>query len=146
VVMASEQSQRGGQGGQGADDGRALTELHETFERLRRRHARLGRIMRQREAEAEDLARRSRGRVSNTTARDRVGYHRVWSSWSQSYEELAVAADSLLHARPQSLTDVLMMFNALEWVLLADAVIVDQAAERQVRRFGRSLRQLAASQ
>jgi hypothetical protein len=37
-----------------------------------------------------------------------------------------------------------MMFSVLEWLLLADGVIVDRAAERQVRRFGRGLRQLAA--
>jgi hypothetical protein len=141
--MAS--GRRFGQGEQGADEGVALADLHETFARLRHRHARLGRMVRRRETEAEDLTRRSRGRVSNAVARDRVGYHQVWASWSQSYDELAGAADSLLHARPQSLTDLLMMFNALEWVLLADAVIVDQAVERQVRRFGRGLRRLAAS-
>jgi hypothetical protein len=142
--MAS--GRRFGQGEQGADEGVTLADLHETFARLRHRHARLGRMVRRREAEAEDLTSRSRGRLTNAVACDRVGYHKVWSSWSQSYDELAAVSDRLLHARPRSLADLLMMFDALEWVLLADAVIVDQAAERQVRRFGRSLRQLAAGQ
>jgi hypothetical protein len=142
--MATGQPGRRWQGAVASDGGEDLTDLHEIFERLRRRHARLGRMVRRRETEAEDLSRRSRGRVSNPAARDRVGYHKVWSRWSQCYEELAAAADGLLRAQPRSLADLLMMFKALEWVLLADAVIVDQAAERQVRRFGRSLRQLAA--
>ena len=133
-----------GQGGQGADEGEGLTDLHETFERLRRRYRRLGRMVRRREAEADELTSRSRGRISKTTARDRVGYHRAWSSWSQSYDELAGAADRLLHTRPRSLADLLVMFSALEWVLVSDGVIVDQAAERQVWQFGRGLRRLAA--
>jgi hypothetical protein len=142
-MMAGGRPRRHSQGGQGADNGEALTDLHETFERLRRRHARLGRMVRRREAEAEDLIRRSRGRVDNAEARDRVGYHGVWSRWSQCYDELAAIAESLLHARPRSVADLLMMFNALEWVLLGDEVIVDRAAERQVRRFGRGLRRFA---
>jgi hypothetical protein len=77
-------------------------------------------------------------------ARERVGYHGVWSRWSESYDAVATAADRLLHARPRSLSDLCMMFGALEWVLLADAVIVDRAIEREVCRFGRGLRQFAA--
>jgi hypothetical protein len=142
--MASGQPERRRQEGAASDGDDALTDLYETFERLRRRHGRLGRMVRRRETEVKDLIRRSRGRVSTTAARDQAGYHEVWSSWSQSYDELASTADSLLHTRPRSLAELLMMFNALEWVLLADDVIVDRAAERQIRRFGRGLRQLAA--
>ena len=123
--MASGRPRQRSQGEQGADEGESLTELHETFERLRRRYARLGRMVRRCGAEAEDLIRGSRGRVNNATARDRVGYDRAWSSWSQCYDELAAIADRLLHVRPRSLADLLVMFDALEWVLLADQVIVD---------------------
>jgi hypothetical protein len=38
-----------------------------------------------------------------------------------------------------------MMFRALEWVMFADAAIVDKEAERQLRAFGRNLRRLAAT-
>ena len=128
----------------GPTDDAALAELHDTFERLRRRHARLSRVVRQKVAEADELVRRSRGKSSVALARDRVGYHDVWARWSESHREVAAAADSLLRARPSSVAHLVMIFGALEWVLLADGVIVDQAAERDVRRFGGSLRELAA--
>jgi hypothetical protein len=123
-----------------------VAELHEKFERRRRRHIRLGRLLRRREAEAEDLNTSSRGHITTDVARERVGYHGVWSRWSASYDAVATAADRLLHTRPRSLSDLCMMFGALEWVLLADAVIVDSDAERQIRRFGHGLRQLSPDQ
>jgi hypothetical protein len=122
----------------------AVVDLHETFMQLRRRHSRLGGMVRRREAEAEDLTRRGPGKITRTTARERVGYHDVWSQWSESYDNTAKAADRLLRSPPRSLADVLMLFNALEWALLADGVIVDHAAEGQVRRFSRDLRRLVA--
>jgi hypothetical protein len=121
-----------------------LADAYETFVRLRERHSRFARVMRRREAEADALSKQSRGRVTIAAARDRVEYHPAWSRWSESYDEVASAADRLLRSRPRSLADLLLMFSALEWILLADAVIVDREAERQVRRFGRSLRRLVA--
>lgn len=79
-------------------------------------------------------------------ARDRVGYHRAWSEWSKSYDEVASAADRLIGSRPRSLPELVLIFHALEWRLLTDGVIVDRGAERQVRSFGRRLRQLAAAE
>ena len=58
--------------------------------------------------------------------------------------KINTTADLLLRTRPSSVADLVMIFGALEWVLLTDDVIVDEAAERHVRRFDRSLRQLAA--
>jgi len=123
-----------------------LAELHDRFERLRQRHARLGLMLRKRTVEADELTTRSRGKITNADAREQVGYHEVWSAWSQTYYEAAEAAGLLIRARPRSLTDVLMMFDALEWVLITDGVIVDRNAERQVRRFGRALRGVGAGQ
>jgi hypothetical protein len=126
------------------EDASALADLHEVFERRRRRHVRLTRLLRRRDAEGEDLKTSSRGRITTDVARERVGYHGVWSRWSASYDAVATGADRLFHTRPRSLSDLGMMFGALEWALLSDGVIVDRAVERQVRRFGRALRQLAA--
>lgn len=117
-----------------------VAQLHAAFERLRRRHTRLDRVLRRSVAEAEELIRRSR--VTIAMARDEVGYHPIWSRWSEADAEVADAADRLLRARPQSLLDLVMIFTALEWVLLTDQVIIDRAAERQLRRFGRALREL----
>ena len=122
----------------------ALADLHGAFERLRRRHARLGRAVRRSEADVEDLVRRSRGKITLSAARDRVGYHVVWSRWSQSYDDVGDAADRLVRSRPASLADLMVMFGALEWTLLTDAVIVDRAAELQVGLFGRRLRRFVA--
>jgi hypothetical protein len=102
-------------------------------------------LLRRREAAAEDLRHRSRGRISTAAARDKVDYHAIWTRWSASHDEVAAAADRLLRSRARSLTDVLMLFSALEWVLLCDGVIVDSTAERQVRRFGRGIRRLTAA-
>lgn len=121
-----------------------VAELCAAFERLRRRHLRLGRLLRKREIEAVELNSSSRGRITTDMARERVGYHDAWPRWSESYDDVALAADRLLGVRPQSLADVVVMFGALEWLLLSDAVIVDRAVERQVHRFSRGLRQLAA--
>lgn len=128
---------------QASDDGQTVANLYEMFERLRRRHTRLGRLLRRREAEADDLASRRRGRLTTAATRQQVGYHDVWSRWSESYDDVAAAADRLLRRQPRSLADVIMLFGALEWVLLTDQVIVDRAAELQVQRFGRGLRQVA---
>jgi len=127
-----------------ASDDTLLAELHDAFERLRRRHARLSRLVRQKAVDAEALVGRSHRKISVALARDRAGYHGVWSSWSESHDELAATAGLLLRSRPSSVADLVMMFGALEWVLLTDDVIVDQTAARDVRRFSRSLRQLAA--
>ena len=121
-----------------------VTDLYRAFERLRRRHARLGRLVRRREANADDLAARRRGRPTTAPAREQAGYNEAWSRWSASYDDVAAAAGRLLRARARSLADVIMMFAALEWLLLNDQVIVDHDAERQVRRFGHGLRRLAA--
>ena len=121
-----------------------VTDLYRAFERLRRRHARLGRLVRRREAEAEDMVARRRGRLTTGTAREQAGYNEAWSRWSASYDDVAAAAGRLLRARARSLADVIMMFAALEWMLLTDEVIVDRGAERSVRRFGRGLRRQAA--
>lgn len=86
---------------------------------------------------------RRRSRATTGTVREEVGYNEVWARWSASYDEVAAAADRLLRARARSLADVIMMFAALEWMLLSDQVIVDLGAERSVRRFGRGLRRLA---
>jgi hypothetical protein len=118
--------------------------LYDAFERRRRRYARLSRRVRGNEAAAEELVRGSRGKITLSAARDRVGYHVVWSRWSQCYDDASEAADSLLRCRPTSLADLLMMFSALEWLLLTDAVIVDHTAEHQVRLFGRRLRRFVA--
>lgn len=120
-----------------------VTDLYRAFERLRRRHTRLGRLVRRREAEAEDMVARRRGRLTRGTAREQIGYNGAWSRWSASYDDVAAAADRLLRARARSLADVIMMFAVLEWVLLNDQVIVDRGAERSVRSFGRGLRRLA---
>jgi hypothetical protein len=89
------------------------------------------------------MAARRRGRLTTATAREQVGYNEAWSRWSASYDEVAATADRLLRAQARSLADVIMMFAALEWMLLSDQVIVDLGAERSVRRFGRGLRRLA---
>ena len=126
------------------DDAQTVAERYEAFGRLRHRHARLGRLVRRREADAEDLVGQSRGKLAPAVARDQVGYSDAWSRWSESYDDVASAADSLLRSRAHSVLDLCMMFSALEWALLSDGVIVDSGAERQVRRFGRGLRRLAA--
>lgn len=124
----------------------ALTELYEAFERLRRRHLRLGQV-KQRKARGAHLQIASNTRkVSAATIRRRADYHAAWSRWSLNYDKVSAAADLLIRAQPKSVSDLLMMFRALEWALLADAAIVDKEAERQLRAFGRSLRRLAAGQ
>jgi hypothetical protein len=123
-----------------------LTELYETFERLRRRHLRLGQVKRRRAAGAYVRIAPNTGKVATATARRRAGYHAAWSRWSQSYDEVTAAADRLIRPQPKSLADLVMMFRALEWVLLADATIVDKEAERQLRAFGRNLRRFAAAE
>lgn len=120
-----------------------VTDLYGTFERLRRRHLRLSRVVRGKEAEAKLLRKQSRGRVTIATARERVGYHPAWSRWSDSYDLVASAADRLVRSRPRALSEVLLVFRALEWILLTDAVIVDSVAEHQVRIFARNLHSLA---
>lgn len=119
--------------------GADVADLHESFERLRRRHRRLSRLLRRRELGVEGLITGSRGRLSTEATRERSGYHEVWSRWSQSYDAVSSAADHLLRARARSLPEVIKMFSALEWLLLSDGVIVDLAVERQVRRFGRGV-------
>lgn len=121
-----------------------VIDLHDTFEKLRRRHLRLTRDVYGKAAQADQLGKRSHGRVTIAAARERVAYHSAWSRWSESYDGVASAADRLIHARPRSLAELLLVFHALEWTLLADDVIVDRGAERQLRNFGRRLRKLAA--
>lgn len=123
----------------------ALTELYEAFERLRWRHLRLGQVKRRRAAGAYVRIAPNMGKVSTATTRRRASYHAAWSRWSQSYDEVSAAADRLIRAQPKSVSDLLMMFRALEWVMFADAAIVDKEAERQLRAFGRNLRRLAAT-
>jgi hypothetical protein len=115
------------------------------FERLRRRHLRLGQVKRRKAAGAHLQIAPNTAKAATATARRRAGYHAAWSVWSQSHDEVATAADRLIRAQPKSLADLVMMFRALEWVLLADAAIVDKGAERQLRAFGRNLRRLAAT-
>jgi len=88
---------------------------------------------------------RSRGRVTMDVALHRVGYHPAWSAWSESYDQVADAADRLIGSRPRSLPELVLVFYALEWLLLTDGVILDHGAERQVRASGRHLRQLATA-
>ena len=123
----------------------ALTELYETFERRRRRHVRLGQVKRRRAAGANFQIAPNTRKATAATTRTRANYHAAWSRWSQSHDEVSAAADRLIRAQPKSLADLVMMFRALEWVLLADAAVVDKEAERQLRAFGRSLRRLAAA-
>jgi hypothetical protein len=134
------------QGGRRPGAGQKVVELYETFEQLRRRHLRLTRAKVRKELEADELRTASRRRVSIAVARDRVGYHAAWSRWSDSYDEVASAADRLVRCRPQSLAELVLVLKALEWSLLTDAIIVDRVAEDQVRRFGQRLRQLAGRQ
>ena len=124
----------------------ALTELYEAFERLRRRHLRLGQVKRRKaRGVCFQIAPNTR-KASATTVRGRADYDAVWSRWSLSYDKVSAAADRLIRAQPKSVSDLLMMFRALEWALLADAAIVDKEAERQLQAFGRRLRRLAAGQ
>ena len=125
--------------------GATLVDLYATFERLRRRHVRLSRVIRRKQAEAEAVRMRSRGRVTMDVALHRVGYHPAWSAWSESYDQVADAADRLIGSRPRSLPELVLVFYALEWLLLTDGVILDHGAERQVRASGRHLRQLATA-
>lgn len=125
--------------------GSALTDLYAAFERLRRRHVRLTRMMQRKRVEAEALKRQSRGRLTMDVALDRVGYHPAWSAWSKSYDDVSDAAARLLCSRPRSLPELVLIFHALEWLLLTDGVIVDRQAERQVRAFGRRMRKLATA-
>lgn len=125
--------------------GSALTDLYATFERLRRRYVRLTRMMRRKRVDADALKRQSRGRLAMHVALDRVGYHAAWSAWSESYDDVADAAARLIGSRPRSLPELVLIFHALEWLLLTDGVIVDRVAERQVRAFRRHLRQLATA-
>ena len=122
-----------------------LTELYQAFERLRRRHLRLGQVKRRNAVGAYFQIARNTGKVSTAGTRRRASYHAAWSRWSQSYDKVSAAADRLICAQPKSVPDLLMMFRALEWALLADGAIIDEEAERQLRAFGRSLRRLAAA-
>jgi hypothetical protein len=142
--MVRRRHREGGPNSPTSEAHQTVTEVYHTFERLRRRHTRLGRLVRRREANADDLAARRRGRPTTAAAREQAGYNEAWSRWSASYDEVAAAADGLLRGQARSLSDVIMMFAALEWMLLSDQVIVDRDAERSVRRFGRELRRLAA--
>lgn len=103
-----------------------LAELHRAFDQLRRRHTRLGRQVRRLE------------KVKNSTE-----YHSTWARWSSSYDETAAMADRLVRSHPKDLDDLVGIFAALEWLLLSDGAVIDTVAERQLRMFGRRLRQLA---
>lgn len=106
--------------------GAAPAELQRTFDQLRRRHARLGlqvRLLERIESPAD--------------------YHATWARWSSAYDEAATIADRLVRSPPEDLDDLVGMFAALEWILLSDGAVVDSGAARQLRMFGRRLRQFA---
>jgi hypothetical protein len=79
-------------------------------------------LLRRRESEAKDLRTSSRGRIALDVARQRVGYHVLWSRWSASYDDVSAAAGRLLRVQPRSLADVGMMFGALECSLRVDDI------------------------
>ena len=87
-----------------------------------------------------------RKRAVVEAARDNVGYHAAWARWSASADELAELVGIILTRPAATISDLSIKFDALAWLLLADCAVLDHEAERQVRRFGRELRQLGATE
>ena len=122
------------------------------FARLRRRCARQGHRVRQLAAQAEELAAsRGIGRVGAgrrhsaalDAIRTEVGYHAAWARWSSTSNEVAQLADRIARYPARNRDDVATKFEALQWSLLDDGVLLDDAVRRQVQAFGRELRELS---
>jgi hypothetical protein len=84
----------------------------------------------------------NRRRESLDAIRDEVGYHAAWARWSGTSDELAELADRIMRRPARSVRDLAAKFDVLAWMLLNDGAVVDTAAVRYVRRFGREFRQL----
>ena len=122
----------------------SLDNLHLTFVRLRARWLRQGRLVRRLRQELGPSASPTgrAPREASKGARTAL-YNTAWSRWSATSDELADLVDAILRQPALALTDLAVKFDALSWLLLSDGSVLDHAAERQVRAFGRQLRRLA---
>ena len=131
-----------------ADD---LLALGAEFARRRSRCARQGRRVRQLATQADDLA-MARGiglaggdrrySAALDALRAEIGYHEAWARWSGTVNEVAELANRIARRPARSLSDVVTKYEALQWALLDDGVLLDDAVRRQVKAFGRELRGL----
>ena len=67
--------------------------------------------------------------------------HRVWSD---AVDDALRVAEAISRERPRDLGELLIQFEATWWWLIEDDSVLDGTARRWLRRFRRSLRQLAA--
>jgi hypothetical protein len=123
-----------------------LGELGQAFVRLRVRWARQGRRVRWlREQMGQRPARRDKAGRGGAKAARTALYNAAWSRWTATNDELTEVVETILRQPARATPDLVVKFDALTWLLLSDDAVVDDAAVMQVRRFGRSLRQVATA-
>ena len=65
-------------------------------------------------------------------------------AWSKAVDEALSIADAISLEQATTLADLLVQFDAIWWWVVEDDSILDASARRWLRRFHRSLRELAA--